>query len=67
MTQENTKFCANGTVSWKRKSGVPPRSSVCSGKFPFDLRVPFTFLPEILAKWKAPQVGYNGSVLVIMI
>ena len=33
-------------------------SSVCSGKFSFDPRVPFTFQlvkPEILAKWKAPD------------
>ena len=32
------------------------RSSVCSGKSPFDPRVPFAFQPvepDILAKWKA--------------
>ena len=35
------------------------RLSVCSGKFPLEPRVPFAFQPvepEILAKWKAPQV-----------
>ena len=35
------------------------RSSVCSENFPFDPRVPFAFQlvePEILAKWKAPEV-----------
>ena len=35
------------------------RSSVCSENFPFDPRVLFAFQlvePEILAKWKAPEV-----------
>ena len=34
------------------------RSSVCSEKFPFIPRLPFSFQPvepEILGKWKAPQ------------
>ena len=36
------------------------RSSAYSGKFPIELRVPFAFKPvepEILPKWKAPQVS----------
>ena len=48
------------------------RSSVCSGKLPFDMRVPFTFLPvtckpKILAEQKVPQVGHNDLISSILV
>ena len=57
--------CANGTgisvpSGWNGKRGILQKVSVCSGKFPVELRVPFAFKPvekEILPTWKAPQVS----------
>ena len=60
LCKGNRNFC---NFSWKRKSGELHlgRSSICAGKFLFDLHVPFATLfqpcePKHLAKWKAPLV-----------
>ena len=61
MAQEYNKL-KFGFCQWKAENvEYLQRSSVCSRKFPFHPRVPFTFEP---VKWEAPQNSHRGLVLL---